>query len=75
MPDVTCQQLVELVTAYLDGALPAEEVEAIRTHLDTCDDCTAYVEQVEATVELAAALRDPASEEDVASLLERFRRR
>lgn len=48
--DVACRELVELVTEYLEGALPAEEVAAIEAHLDECPGCRAYLDQMRATI-------------------------
>jgi anti-sigma factor RsiW len=58
---ITCQEVVELVTGYLDGALPDEEASLFEQHLNFCDGCVWYVDQLRATVAAAARL----SEEDV----------
>jgi anti-sigma factor RsiW len=47
---ITCQEVVELVTEYLDGALPAEEASLFEQHINFCDGCAFYVEQIRATV-------------------------
>lgn len=47
---IDCQELVELVTTYLDGALSAEDVARFEGHLAECGDCTIYVEQFRATI-------------------------
>jgi anti-sigma factor RsiW len=52
---ISCRELVELVTAYLDGALPADVVVRMDAHLELCPPCVEYVEQVRATTRLAAA--------------------
>jgi anti-sigma factor (TIGR02949 family) len=49
---ITCQQLVELVTDYLDGALTPSDRERFERHLTTCPGCTTYVEQIRETVRL-----------------------
>ena len=72
-PDLACRELVELVTDYLEGALPSRERERFEAHLAECDACDAYVEQVRATIRLAgraAALEEPG---EAAALLEMFR--
>jgi anti-sigma factor RsiW len=51
--DMTCIELVEVVTDYLDGALPARDRVALERHLDECPYCREYVEQMRQT---AAAL-------------------
>jgi anti-sigma factor RsiW len=49
---IRCQELVELVTAYLDGVLPAQERERVDLHLAGCDGCDAYMQQLRATITL-----------------------
>jgi anti-sigma factor RsiW len=48
--DVVCRQVVELVTDYLEGALPADLRAAVERHLQLCPPCVTYVEQVRQTV-------------------------
>ena len=72
-PELACHELVELVTEYLEDALPAGERRRFEAHLAECDACDAYVEQIRATIRLAgraAALEEPG---DTAALLEMFR--
>ena len=56
---LSCQELVELVTDYLEGALPDADRERLDEHLDTCDGCRDYVEQMRATIALAGEARPP----------------
>lgn len=49
---IRCRELVELVTDYLEDALPARERETVEAHLRECDGCTAYLTQLRATVAL-----------------------
>jgi anti-sigma factor RsiW len=51
---LSCRELVELVTDYLEGVLDPARVEALDAHLAGCDGCDTYVEQMRQTV---AALR------------------
>ena len=51
---VVCQQLVELVTAYLEGDLDPVDRAAVEEHLSQCGHCTGYVEQVRRMLELTA---------------------
>jgi anti-sigma factor RsiW len=53
--EVACRQVVELVTEYLEGALPEQLRSAVQRHLEECPHCVAYVEQMRTT---AASLRD-----------------
>ena len=50
MTDLNCDELVELVTAYLDGALDDETERRVADHLAGCDGCTTYVDQVRQTI-------------------------
>jgi anti-sigma factor RsiW len=51
---ISCREVVELVTAYLDGALSAEETERMEAHLRACPYCVEYVDQIRATAHVAA---------------------
>jgi anti-sigma factor RsiW len=47
---VSCQEVVELVTDYLEGELEADEAALFEQHLNFCDGCVWYVEQIRTTV-------------------------
>jgi anti-sigma factor RsiW len=49
--DLACRELVATITAYLEGALPAEDADAVRAHLDSCPGCPEYLAQMRATIE------------------------
>ena len=51
--ELACNELVELVTEYLEDALPQPERSRIERHLATCDGCTRYVEQIRETITAA----------------------
>jgi anti-sigma factor RsiW len=53
---MTCAELVELVTAYLEGTLSAEEHAAFEEHLALCPGCDVYVAQFRATIDLLGEL-------------------
>jgi predicted anti-sigma-YlaC factor YlaD len=72
--EVTCRELVELVSDYLDEALPPATLDLVEEHLVLCDACREYVAQVRMTIGAVAGL--PAEEPDAAmlrSLLGAFR--
>ena len=73
---VTCQEVVELVTDYLEGALPADETSLFEQHIDFCDGCSAYVEQMRTTVAtVGRAPRSDVPPETRERLLTAFRER
>jgi anti-sigma factor RsiW len=47
---VNCDEFVELVTAYLEGALPSADEQRFVAHLAECDGCDRYLEQIRTTV-------------------------
>ena len=49
---LSCQELVELVTDYLESALSAEETARFEDHIGRCAGCAAYLEQIRQTIEL-----------------------
>jgi anti-sigma factor RsiW len=67
--ELTCAELVELVTDYLEGTLPPDEVERFEIHLVYCSPCTTHLEQMRETIRTAGALReedlDPALADDL----------
>jgi hypothetical protein len=50
--DLACRDLVLLVCDYLDGDPPPGWRASIDDHLNACDGCTAYLEQIRQTVAL-----------------------
>ena len=71
---MTCRQVVELMTDYLDGALSPEDRARFEEHLSGCDGCRAYLAQSRITREVVGKLADesiPKSIED--ELLKAFR--
>lgn len=72
--DLTCAELVELVTEYLEGALPPGERARFEAHLGECDGCVNYLDQMRKTVALAGRLRvEDLSPEVQAELVSAFR--
>lgn len=51
--EIVCQQVVELVTDYLEGSLSRPERRRFEKHLAGCPHCTEYLEQMRATIRLA----------------------
>jgi anti-sigma factor RsiW len=72
--ELTCQELVELVTAYVEGALPDDERRMFEEHLEVCDGCRRYLAQMRTTIELTGRLGAESLEPEARdSLLAAFR--
>jgi anti-sigma factor RsiW len=72
--DLTCKELVELVTGYLDGSVRGRRRRRFEAHLAGCDGCTRYLRQMEATIRLTGTLtEEQVTEEQRAVLLAAFR--
>jgi len=54
--DLVCQQVVELVTDYLEGGLSRADRRRFEDHLRTCPNCTNYLEQMRSTIRATGAL-------------------
>lgn len=59
--DVRCREVVEVLTDYLEGAMPAKQRAALEQHLLTCEPCANYLEQLRTSIALTGRLQ----EEDV----------
>ncbi len=49
---ITCREIVEIVTDYLEGALTPEQREAFELHLSYCEGCVNYLDQMRTTIRL-----------------------
>jgi anti-sigma factor RsiW len=71
--DIACNELVELITEYLEGALPPSEVAAIDAHLETCEGCRRYLDQMRATLAaLGSVPVETISDDAITTLLAAF---
>jgi anti-sigma factor RsiW len=57
MRDLTCREVVGLVSDYLDHALTADEAELLERHLSSCAGCDRYVDQMRFTIEMVGRIR------------------
>ena len=71
--ELACQQVVELVTSYLDDALDPADRERFEEHLVFCDGCKNYLEQIRATIRLTGRVEHELPPELEAGLLEALR--
>ena len=70
---LTCKELVEIVTEYLEGTLSLDERARFEAHLAPCRGCTAYLDQMRKTVTLVGHLSEEAiPEESKRELLQLF---
>ncbi|RDI43632.1 anti-sigma factor family protein [Nocardia mexicana] len=56
---MNCDELVELVTAFLDGSLDPATEQRFVAHLAECDGCETYIEQFRRTIALVGELPPP----------------
>ncbi len=61
LPEMPCNEFVERVTDYLEGALSADDTARLEAHLGPCAHCAHYLAQLQITLDLAGKL----SEDDV----------
>ena len=73
--EVTCQQFVELVTEYFEGALEPRTLSQVEEHLAMCDWCDTYLEQMQATIASLRELGEDSSPEPPDSVLAVLRAR
>jgi anti-sigma factor RsiW len=72
--ELSCQELVELVTDYLEGALPDGLRARFEEHVAHCTGCTTYLEQMRATIRATGTLSpESLSPEAERALLDAFR--
>jgi anti-sigma factor RsiW len=76
--ELTCRELVELVTDHLEGRLPPGERLRFDAHLAGCDGCRAYLEQMRGLLAAAGRLREeslaPRAREELLAAFRGWRR-
>jgi anti-sigma factor RsiW len=72
--ELSCAELVELISDYVEGALTHDCNEQLEGHLRRCDGCDAYLDQLRRTIEVTGRLQTRDVPHEVASeLLSAFR--
>jgi anti-sigma factor RsiW len=75
--DLVCQEAIELLTEYLEGTLPRRQRRRLRTHLDACPNCSAYLEQIRVTIRLSGTIEpedlSPRALDELTELYRRWR--
>ena len=73
---ISCQEVVEVVTDYLEGRMSPEDVAIFEAHLDLCDGCKWYVEQLRITIATVGRIDEAAVPDEMRkTLLSAFRAR
>ncbi len=57
-PGLPCVELVELATDYLEGTLPPPLLASVEAHLQTCEPCRIYLEQMRQTISVMGHLHE-----------------
>jgi anti-sigma factor RsiW len=71
---MSCRELVELVTEYLEERLPPGDRERFDAHLAECEDCETYLEQMRRTIHALGRLPEESLSAEVErTLLAAFR--
>jgi anti-sigma factor RsiW len=75
--DLVCEEAVRLVTDYLDGTLSGRQRRRFERHLRGCPNCSAYLEQIRATIAIAGRVDSDAlpgsTREELIQLYRRYR--
>jgi anti-sigma factor RsiW len=69
---LACGEVVELVTDYLEDALPTPVTVVMTAHLSTCPDCSAYVAEMRQTIEILASLTPQPPSDDMSRRLRKL---
>ena len=77
--EFSCQEMIEVVTNYLDGALPPDERQRFESHLSYCAGCSTYVEQMRETIRQTGVIPreeslPPALREEIVTQFRTWRR-
>jgi len=54
---ITCKELTEVLTDYLEGTMPSEDRAVLEAHLVLCEGCATYVEQMRQVIRTVHALQ------------------
>jgi anti-sigma factor RsiW len=77
LPEMPCRELVEVITDYLEGALPDRDRVRFEAHLAECDACREYVAQFEQTIALSGRVEPeqlpPALQDELLSAFRAWR--
>ena len=76
--ELACQELVEIVSDYLEGALPEADRERFEAHLEICEGCRRYLDQMRTTIRVVGTLTeddlDPGARDQLVQLFREWNR-
>jgi predicted anti-sigma-YlaC factor YlaD len=76
--ELACQELVEIVSDYLEGALPEADRERFEAHLEICEGCRRYLDQMRTTIRVVGTLTeddlDPGARDQLLQLFREWNR-
>jgi anti-sigma factor RsiW len=55
--ELVCQEAIELLTDYLEGALSRRQRRRLESHLKACPNCSGYLEQIRITIRLTGTIK------------------
>ncbi len=58
LPEMSCRELVEVITDYLEGALPEMDRQRFEEHLEACSACKLYVDQFQEVIRTLGRIED-----------------
>jgi anti-sigma factor RsiW len=74
----SCNELVEIITEYLEGALSPADRARFEAHLETCEGCRVYLDQMQLTIRATGRLREesipPQGKETLLETFKAFKR-
>ncbi|HEY4812833.1 MAG TPA: anti-sigma factor [Solirubrobacteraceae bacterium] len=75
--ELVCQEVVELVTDYLEGTLSRSQRRRLEAHLAACEHCSEYLKQMRTTIRLTGRLQaedlTPAMRDEFTAIYRRWR--
>ena len=74
--ELACREVVELISDYIEGALPRGDRRRLEAHLAACEHCTEYLAQMRMTIRLTGRLRSgdltPQMQDELVALYRRW---
>ena len=75
--EMSCRELVELVTEYLEGAMSPSETARLEEHLQACRGCRSYLDQMQRTIQVVGHVPEesvtPSAQEDLLKVFQAWK--